>query len=144
MRRISWSNHRSKTGLRSKTSSSATPRRWTRATSRAWRGCFTEDGWLDSPIVRLHQGEASLREFAERIAKSKRRGAQFRHAVSNFRIDVAGDRGRARCYLLDFATVAGKCELLSSGEYDCELRRVGGEWLFASRIVRMDRSFSIP
>src|SRR5579872_2354078 len=106
--------------------------------------CFTKDGWLDSPIVGRHQGEASLRAFAERIAESKRRGAQFRHAVSNFRIDISGDRGRGRCYLLDFATVAGKCELLSSGEYDCELEKVDGEWLFASRIVRMDRSFSIP
>ena len=107
-------------------------------------GCFTEDGWLDSSIVGRHQGRERLREFAEGIAESKRRGAQFRHAVSNFRIDVSGDRGRARCYLLDFATVSGKCELLSSGEYDCELEKVGGEWLFASRIVRMDRSFSIP
>ncbi len=106
--------------------------------------CFAEGGWLDSPIVGRHQGKARLREFAESIAASKRGGAQFRHAVSNFRIDVSGDRGRARCYLLDFATVAGKCELLSSGEYDCELRRIDGEWLFASRIVRMDRMFSIP
>ena len=107
-------------------------------------GCFADDGWLDSPIVGRHQGKARLREFAEKIVESKQRGAQLRHVVSNFRIDVSGDRGRARCYLLDFATVAGECGLLSSGEYDCELRRVDGEWLFASRIVRMDRTFSIP
>jgi uncharacterized protein (TIGR02246 family) len=107
-------------------------------------GCFSEDGWLDSPIVGRHEGKTRLREFAERIAESKRRGTQFRHAVSNFRIDVSGDRGHARCYLLDFATVAGKCELLSSGEYNCELRKVGGEWLFASRSINMDRTFSIP
>ena len=107
-------------------------------------GCFTDDGWLDSPIVGRHQGEASLRKFAERIASSKRAGAQFRHVLSNFRIEVAGDQGRARCYLLDFATVAGKCELLSPGEYDCALRKVEGEWRFASRIVRMDKPFAIP
>ena len=107
-------------------------------------GCFTEDGWLDSPIVGRHQGRPSLRAFAERIASSTRAGAQFRHVLSNFRIEVAGDEGRVRCYLLDFATVAGKCELLSPGEYDCALRRVEGEWLFASRIVRMDKLFSIP
>ncbi len=107
-------------------------------------GCFTDDGWLDSPIVGRHQGKARLRQFAQKIVESKQRGAQLRHVVSNFRVDVAGDRGRARCYLLDFATAAGECELLSSGEYDCELRRVDGEWLFASRIVRMDRTFSIP
>lgn len=107
-------------------------------------GCFTEDGWLDSPIVGQRQGKAELREFAERIAESKQRGVQFRHVVSNFRVDVSGERGRARCYLLDVATVARTTELLSPGEYDCELRKVGGEWLFASRIVRMDRIFSIP
>lgn len=107
-------------------------------------GCFTEDGWLDSPIVGRHQGQPSLRAFAERIASSKRAGAQFRHVLSNFRIEVSGDQGRARCYLLDFATVAGKCELLSPGEYDCALRKVEGEWLFASRIVRMDKPFLIP
>jgi uncharacterized protein (TIGR02246 family) len=106
--------------------------------------CFTEDGWLDSPIVGHHQGRARLREFAERVAESKRCGAQLRHVVSNFRIEVSGNRGRARCYLLDFATAGGKCELLSSGDYDCELLRVDGEWMFASRIVRMDRRFSIP
>ena len=70
-------------------------------------GCFTEDGWLDSPIVGRHQGEASLRDFAVEIAERRRRGTQFRHVISNFRIDVSGDEGRARCYLLDFATVAG-------------------------------------
>jgi ketosteroid isomerase-like protein len=107
-------------------------------------GCFTEDGWLESPIVGRRQGNAELREFAEKISESKRRGVQFRHVVSNFRIDVSGDRGRGRCYLLDFATVAGNSELLSPGEYDCELRKIGGEWLFASRIVRMDKMFSIP
>jgi uncharacterized protein (TIGR02246 family) len=107
-------------------------------------GCFVEDGWLDSPMVGRHQGKTNLRQFAERIAESKRRGAQIRHVLSNFRIDISGDRGRARCYLLDFATVAGKSELLSPGEYDCELRKVDGEWLFASRIVRMDKPFSVP
>jgi SnoaL-like domain len=107
-------------------------------------GCFTEDGSLDSPIIGRREGKASLRAFAVEIADRRRRGAQFRHVVSNFRIDISGDSGRARCYLLDFATVAGITTLLSPGEYDCELRRVGGEWLFASRLVMMDKPFSIP
>jgi 3-phenylpropionate/cinnamic acid dioxygenase small subunit len=107
-------------------------------------GCFTEDGWLDSPIIGRHEGEAALRAFATDIAGRRRRGAQFRHVVSNFRIDVSGDRGRARCYLLDLATVAGVTTLLSPGEYDCELRKVGGEWLFSSRLVMMDKPFAIP
>jgi ketosteroid isomerase-like protein len=107
-------------------------------------GCFTEDGWLDSPIVGRHDGKARLRQFAVKIADRRRPGTQFRHVISNFRIDVSGDRGRARCYLLDYATVAGTTELLSPGEYDCQLKKVGGEWLFASRLVMMDKPFSIP
>jgi SnoaL-like domain len=91
-------------------------------------GCFTEDGWLDSPIVGRHQGQPSLRAFAERIASSKRAGAQFRHVLSNFRIEVYGDQGRARCYLLDFATVAGKCELCRPANMiaRCERLRANG------------------
>ena len=38
----------------------------------------------------------------------------------------------------------GVTTLLSPGEYDCELTRTGGEWLFASRLVVMDKPFSIP
>jgi 3-phenylpropionate/cinnamic acid dioxygenase small subunit len=108
-------------------------------------GCFTEDGWLDSPIVGRHEGREQLRAFAERIAESIRlRGARYRHVVGNFRIETTQNRAKARCYLLDFVTIGENCELLSPGEYDCELEKIGGEWFFVSRIVRMDRTFSIP
>lgn len=107
-------------------------------------GCFTKTGWLDSPIVGRREGEAQLREFGQSVADARKRGAQLRHVVSNFRIEVFGERGRARCYLLDFATIDGKCEVLSPGEYDCELEKSGGEWRFASRLVRMDRVFVMP
>ena len=40
-------------------------------------GCFTQDGWLDSPLVGRHQGRKQLRAFAEKIAElnSTARGA---------------------------------------------------------------------
>jgi len=41
-------------------------------------------------------------------------------------LDVDGDRAHARCYLLDFLTRDGKTELLSPGEYECELRNRDG------------------
>ena len=108
-------------------------------------GCFTQDGWLDSPIVGRHQGKEQLRAFAEKIAESIRlRGAQYRHVVGNFRIETTQNRAKARCYLLDFVTIGEECKLLSPGEYDRELEKIGGEWFFVSRIVRMDRRFSIP
>ena len=68
-------------------------------------------------------------------------GGQFRHVLSNLRIDVEGDTARAKCYLLDFLTRDGKTELLSPGDYDCELIRVGDDWRFKTRLVHMDRQF---
>jgi hypothetical protein len=107
--------------------------------------CFTDDGWLDSPIVGRHQGKAELRVFAEKTEQAIRlKGARFRHVVTNLRIQVEGCRANAQCYLLDFVTIDGESKLLSPGEYDCELAKVGEDWLFRSRTARMDRMFSIP
>ena len=108
--------------------------------------CFAEDGWLDSPIVGRHQGHPQLREFAELTARPIReKGARFRHVISNFRVEMEGEgRARLHCYLLDYVTIAGVTTLLSPGEYECEVVRIGTEWLLASRLVRMDRTFAIP
>jgi hypothetical protein len=108
-------------------------------------GCFTRDGWLESPVLGRFEGHAGIREFVGRTIKVRdERGGQFRHVVSNLRVRTDGDRGFAKCYLLDYLTVAGETELLSPGEYACELAREDGAWRFASRSVRMDRAFLPP
>jgi len=71
-------------------------------------------------------------------------GVQFRHVVSNLRVEVEGARAQARCYLLDFLTRDGKTELLSPGEYECELKKTNGTWRFVQRSVTMDRLFTLP
>ncbi|MBV9785450.1 MAG: nuclear transport factor 2 family protein [Acidisphaera sp.] len=107
--------------------------------------CFVPDGWLDSPIVGRYEGPDGIRAFAEMNARAvHERGVRMRHVISNLRIDIEGDRGRATCYLLDIVTRDGVSELLSPGEYDCELIRTAEGWRFASRIVRMDRQFPMP
>jgi uncharacterized protein (TIGR02246 family) len=106
--------------------------------------CFSEDGWLDSPIVGRHQGREELRQFAEKTAAAVRQGARFRHMITNLRVAAQDDRIRARCYLLDIVTINGETQILSPGEYDCEVVRRGKAWLFASRLVQMDRVFSMP
>jgi len=76
--------------------------------------CFAPDGWLDSPVLGRFEGAAGIREFAQRTARLKQeQGAQFRHVVSNLRVDVEGDDAKAWCYLLDFVTRDGTTELLS-------------------------------
>ena len=107
-------------------------------------GCFMPDGWLDSPIVGHHQGREALLAFAEKTAAAIRRGARFRHMITNLRIEAKEGRVRARCYLLDLLTIDGQTQILSPGEYDCEVVNDGGRWLFQSRLVQMDRPFTIP
>ena len=107
--------------------------------------CFAPDGWLESPVLGRFEGHAGIRQFALRTVKVRdERGGQFRHVVSNLRVDVEGDRALARCYLLDFLTVDGTTTLLSPGEYRCELVRGDGGWRFAGRTVAMDQAFAAP
>src|SRR5690349_8817947 len=79
-------------------------------------GCFAEDGSLASPVAGVHQGHAAIRAFAERFARYRANGNQLRHVVSNLRIEVDGDRGRAQCYLVVFLTRNGKSDLIPPGQ----------------------------
>jgi hypothetical protein len=107
--------------------------------------CFIEDCWLESPVKGRYEGHEGIRRFAnDTLQLKKQRGGRFRHVVSNFRIDVDRDRAKVFCYLLDFLTIDGATELLSPGEYECELIRLDGRWLFKSRLVHLDRIFSLP
>ncbi len=107
--------------------------------------CFEPDGTIESPVLGRFAGAAGIRAFAQRTVRMKQeQGAQFRHVVSNLRVDVDGERASARCYLLDFVTHGGKTDLLSPGEYECALKRTAGTWRFADRRVVMDRAFALP
>jgi hypothetical protein len=68
---------------------------------------------------------------------------QFRHVVFEPRGGGGRRPSRARCYLLDFRTRAGKTQLLSPGEYDCDLVRIDGQWRFTRRVVMMDQAFGV-
>jgi len=107
--------------------------------------CFAPDGWLDSPVLGRFEGHDGIRAFAQRtVAVRDERGGQFRHVVSNLRVETDGDHAIARCYLLDFLTLQGRTELLSPGEYRCALVRGAAGWRFASRTVTMDQPFAPP
>lgn len=105
--------------------------------------CFTPDGRLVSPAVGEYAGHAAIRAFAERFSEFRRNGSQLRHVISNLMIQVDGDRGHATCYLIVFLTRDGQSRLLAPGQYDCELRKVGGAWRFQNRIVRHDHGYTL-
>lgn len=107
-------------------------------------GCFRPTAFIESPVLGRFEGAEGIRAFAERTLRATReRRAQFRHVVTNLVVHVDGDRARATCYLLDFYTVKGQTQLLSPGEYSCDLTRVDGRWLFDNRVVVMDKNFDL-
>lgn len=106
--------------------------------------CFTEDATVESPVVGTYAGQAEIRRFARRLAAARQAGARLRHVVSNLVAEVEGDRGRARCYLVTFITRDGRSELLAPGEYNCEVVRRDGRWLFTRRVVAMDSAVTLP
>jgi SnoaL-like domain len=78
------------------------------------------------------------------VKLKQEQGVQFRHVVSNLRVEVEGASAQAWCYLLDYLTHDGNTELLSPGEYTCDLKKTNGDWRFVQRSVKMDRSFKLP
>ena len=105
--------------------------------------CFTEDCELETPIMGRFQGHDGIRRFAADTGRYRaEKGGQFRHVVSNMRFKVDGEKAQILCYLLDWLTVDGNCELLSPGEYDCEAVRTAEGWKLKSRVVKMDVKFS--
>lgn len=107
-------------------------------------GCFTADGALESPAVGKYAGRDGIRAFSERFAAMHRRGVQLRHVISNMAMTVDGNSAHATCYLTCIITVDGKSQLMPPGRYDCELRKVDGDWLFQNRLVIMDAPYQLP
>jgi 3-phenylpropionate/cinnamic acid dioxygenase small subunit len=106
--------------------------------------CFTENCQLESNSIGPSPGGGGLHMLAEQMARLHTEGHQFRHIITNFRVDAEGDHGRIRCYLLDIVTFEGVTELLSPCEYDCDVVRRDGRWLIERRRVHIDRQFVLP
>jgi hypothetical protein len=105
--------------------------------------CFTENGSLQSPAVGEYAGRVAIRAFARRFAAFRQKGSQLRHVISNLVVQVDGDRANASCYLIVFLTKDGKSQLLAPGQYECELRKVNGDWLFQKRVVKHDHDYTL-
>lgn len=105
--------------------------------------CFTETATMESPVVGVKTGAAEIRAFAEQFAAFHRSGAQLRHVLSNFAIDVNGDSAEVKCYLTNILTRDGETRMGPPGRYDCTVVRADGGWLFQRRLVVLDGVFDL-
>ena len=101
-----------------------------------WIACWTPDAHFEPPGKAVFDGPSGLREFAEGHT------SQFpntRHWNANHVIDGDDTSATMSCYL-NFFGVKGGPKLLAAGTYQDTLRKVDGEWRFATRKVRIDRA----
>lgn len=106
----------------------------------AFLALFTEDAVLTSQITGRYEGREGQKAFAEQL-RSGRFGvlglARSRHVHANFEITGEGDEAFMRAYVVRFATdfrsTPVTTQFVAVGHYDCDVRRVDGEWRLASR-----------
>ena len=103
---------------------------------------FTADAQLDYSSTR---GPAGGRE--EVVAWLQRSLSQvpvIQHTVSNFQIDVSGDRAAGRAMFLTYAQIPGMADMLvTGGYYDLAFRREPGGWKI-ERLIEDNRWMRRP
>jgi len=107
----------------------------------AWADTYTQDGVFQSPTYQLTaRGHAELSAFARTSNDAAlARGEQFRHLITGIALTPAGpDRIDAMAYLTILATTKEGSRVDRVLVLHDVLRRVGDEWLFASREVFRD------
>ncbi|MCI4663000.1 MAG: nuclear transport factor 2 family protein [Neomegalonema sp.] len=94
---------------------------------------FTEDGYFQG--LGIAKGRTDLRQFfAEQVPMM---AEDMWHFIGNETIDIAGDRATGTTSL-QYWSVKGGESYLSVGHYEEEMRREGGHWKFARKIVHLD------
>jgi hypothetical protein len=112
--------------------------------SADWAGCFTPDGVFecvgvpdDSPLGGRHIGHDALEAYA--VMHYGIHKGRARHWNWNLLVEGDGDDARLTCYLNILSSGQGdRARLRATGTYRDTLRRVHGEWRFATRHVTID------
>lgn len=93
---------------------------------------FTEDAVCELGAFGTFRGRDEIRQGYAGIMAATGIPGTRRHLPANPRIDVEGDRARARWYLVDLRTEPGVGQPVRIvATYDDECRRVDGEWRIA-------------
>lgn len=111
---------------------------------------FTGDCALDSVVHGDKSGEEVIREKSRRSQKN-RHLYRLRRMFTNFRIKGDGDRAHMTACFAEFLTYLTPkpnnpyptSELIYVGEFDCDVRKVDGKWLFERRGVSVDSHLGV-
>ena len=114
----------------------------------SWVETFTDDGLFQvfvqdtETAVITARGHAELATFvAGNAANSQKNGSMSLHLFGAIEIVAEGaDEIRLRTRALLGATNSDGPAVTSIGTYHDVARQVNGEWLFAERVLRMDRA----
>jgi len=102
-----------------------------------WLDTWTDEGVWEGGLGK-YEGKSSLAKLIKDL------GARIqgkRHVMCNFVIDGNGDEARQQSYLLVFERETSPA-LIATGVYHDIVKRVNGNWKFASRLVKLDSSFA--
>jgi hypothetical protein len=111
---------------------------------------FTGDFALDSVVHGDKTGAEAIIEKSRRSQKN-RDMFRLRRMFSNFRINGDGDSAHMTAYFAEFLTYLKPkpnnpyptSELIYVGEFDCDVVKVDGKWLFKRRGVKVDSHLGV-
>jgi uncharacterized protein (TIGR02246 family) len=105
---------------------------------QGWANCFAPEGVFDGMIGRF-AAHAELEKFKASVTQLTTDSPNLRHYVTNILTEVNGNEAQSRCFLLMTSTSKeGGTKIALAGEYEDQLVKRDGRWLFLRRKVLMD------
>jgi uncharacterized protein (TIGR02246 family) len=105
---------------------------------QGWANCFAPEGVFDGMIGQF-AAHRELDKFTAAVKKLTTDSPNLRHYVTNILTDVNGNEAKSRCFLLMTSTSKeGGTKIAISGEYEDQLVKRDGRWLFTRRKVLID------
>ena len=101
----------------------------------SWAALFIEDGIFEIPkISMVARGRPALTKFMDGIHRTV---PGIHHVMSNFVIDVEGDRAQGKCELNEFMLRSEAIYNDLHGWYEDDYVRVEGRWFIKRRRVHL-------
>ena len=101
----------------------------------SWAALFIEDGYFEIPkISMVVRGRSALTKFMDGIHRT---APGIHHVMSNFVIDVEGDRAHGKCELNEFMLRPEAIYSNLHGWYEDDYVRLDGRWFIGGRRVHL-------